>query len=189
MARTARTERQQLEEAGRTKALLKQLLFTTASDSWDFLYKALLDKLHFELFSPAEWRNLITGQKALTPYKLNWIEQAFPGARKFHDDGPWKIWLALFSPERELWALYHGGNSSIEQAILGFEKRLLTSKNQIEPDDFVEAIAWRRQKLSATPDLSGTVLPLCLIPNSALKSAPPFKSVVPKASACAGLPA
>ncbi|WP_264484080.1 hypothetical protein, partial [Pseudomonas aeruginosa] len=41
----------------------------------------------------------------------------------------------------------------------------------------------RRQKLSATPDLSGTVLPLCLIPNSALKSAPPFKSVVPKASA------
>ncbi|WP_445937435.1 hypothetical protein, partial [Pseudomonas sp.] len=43
------------------------------------------------------------------------------------------------------------------------------------------------QKLSATPDLSGTVLPLCLIPNSALKSAPPFKSVKPKASACAGL--
>ncbi|NNB34668.1 hypothetical protein HBN88_11785, partial [Pseudomonas fragi] len=40
----------------------------------------------------------------------------------------------------------------------------------------------RRQKLSATPDLSGTVLPLCLIPNSALKSAPPFKSVMPKAS-------
>ncbi|TRO23308.1 hypothetical protein EQ826_19230, partial [Ectopseudomonas mendocina] len=31
----------------------------------------------------------------------------------------------------------------------------------------------RRQKLSATPDLSGTVLPLCLIPNSALKNAPP----------------
>ncbi|MGV8241611.1 hypothetical protein ACV331_33505, partial [Pseudomonas aeruginosa] len=47
----------------------------------------------------------------------------------------------------------------------------------------------RRQKLSATPDLSGTVLPLCLIPNSALKSAPPFKSVVLKASACVGLPA
>ena len=47
----------------------------------------------------------------------------------------------------------------------------------------------RRQKLSATPDLSGTVLPLCFIPNSALKSAPPFKSVVLKASACVGLPA
>jgi hypothetical protein len=45
----------------------------------------------------------------------------------------------------------------------------------------------RPQKLSATPDLSGTVLPLCLIPNSALKSAPPFKSVKPKASASAGL--
>jgi len=45
----------------------------------------------------------------------------------------------------------------------------------------------RRQKLSATPDLSGTVLPLCLIPNSALKSAPPSKSATPKASACAGL--
>ncbi|MGE6566676.1 hypothetical protein ACQKFV_27795, partial [Pseudomonas hunanensis] len=30
----------------------------------------------------------------------------------------------------------------------------------------------RRQKLSATPDLSGTVLPLCHIPNSALKNAP-----------------
>ncbi|MGJ5776172.1 hypothetical protein ACSBR4_32260, partial [Pseudomonas aeruginosa] len=39
------------------------------------------------------------------------------------------------------------------------------------------AFPGRRQKLSATPDLSGTVLPLCLIPNSALKSAPPFKSV------------
>jgi hypothetical protein len=54
---------------------------------------------------------------------------------------------------------------------------------------FKDAYPGRRQKLSATPDLSGTVLPLCLIPNSALKSAPPFKSVVPKASACAGLPA
>ncbi|MBJ2221653.1 ATP-binding protein, partial [Pseudomonas sp. MF7453] len=41
----------------------------------------------------------------------------------------------------------------------------------------------RRRKLSATPDLSGTVLSLCLIPNSALKSAPPFKSVMPKVSA------
>ena len=47
----------------------------------------------------------------------------------------------------------------------------------------------RRRKLSATPDLSGTVLPLCLIPNLALKSAPPFKSVMPKALACARLPA
>jgi hypothetical protein len=48
---------------------------------------------------------------------------------------------------------------------------------------------WRPQKLSATPDLSGTVLPLCPIPNSASKSAPPFKLVTPRASACAGLPA
>ncbi|MBO8337094.1 hypothetical protein [Pseudomonas aeruginosa] len=45
----------------------------------------------------------------------------------------------------------------------------------------------RRQKLSATPDLSGTVLPLCHIPNSALKNAPPSKSATPRASACAGL--
>ncbi|WP_169715781.1 hypothetical protein [Pseudomonas indica] len=30
----------------------------------------------------------------------------------------------------------------------------------------------------ATPDLSGTVLPLCPIPNSALQNAPPFKSVI-----------
>ena len=36
-------------------------------------------------------------------------------------------------------------------------------------------IPWRPQKLSATPDLSGTVLPLCLTPNSALKSAPPLR--------------
>ncbi|WP_325162812.1 DUF6538 domain-containing protein [Stutzerimonas frequens] len=60
------------------------------------------------------------------------------------------------------------------------------------PGGYQEHEYWlprRRQQLSATPDLSGTVLPLCLIPNSALKSAPPFKSVVPKASACAGLPA
>ncbi|WGG19133.1 hypothetical protein N5O82_18215 [Stutzerimonas stutzeri] len=59
----------------------------------------------------------------------------------------------------------------------------------VEPDELQRLYAGRRQKLSATPDLSGTVLPLCLIPNSALKSAPPFKSVLPKASACAGLPA
>src|SRR5690606_39142549 len=45
----------------------------------------------------------------------------------------------------------------------------------------------RRQKLSATPDLSGMVLPLCVIPNSALKNAPPFKSAVRKGSACARL--
>ncbi|MFT0625011.1 hypothetical protein ACMHYQ_20360, partial [Ectopseudomonas guguanensis] len=32
---------------------------------------------------------------------------------------------------------------------------------------YAAAFSWRRQKLSATPDLSGTVLPLCLIPNSA----------------------
>ncbi|MCX2710384.1 hypothetical protein OO258_27220, partial [Pseudomonas sp. DCB_BI] len=43
--------------------------------------------------------------------------------------------------------------------------------------------AGRPRKLSATPDLSGTVLPLCPIPNSALKNAPPFKSAVPKGSA------
>ena len=47
----------------------------------------------------------------------------------------------------------------------------------------------RRQKLSATPYLSGTVLPPCLTPNSALKNAPPFKSVMPKVSVCVGLPA
>ncbi|WP_256964149.1 fimbria/pilus periplasmic chaperone [Pseudomonas aeruginosa] len=64
-------------------------------------------------------------------------------------------------------------------------------RNQASKDVMIQSWveAGRRQKLSATPDLSGTVLPLCLIPNSALKSAPPFKSVVPKASACAGLPA
>ncbi|WP_347505988.1 hypothetical protein [Pseudomonas anguilliseptica] len=53
--------------------------------------------------------------------------------------------------------------------------------------DFI-GFTGRRQKLSATPDLSDTVLPLCLIPNSALKSAPLFKSVMPKALACARLP-
>ncbi|MGH8390992.1 MAG: hypothetical protein ACRESN_02035, partial [Pseudomonas sp.] len=36
--------------------------------------------------------------------------------------------------------------------------------------------AGRRQKLSATPDLSGRVLP-CLITNSALKNAPISRSV------------
>ncbi|WP_449105294.1 AMP-binding protein [Pseudomonas mohnii] len=47
--------------------------------------------------------------------------------------------------------------------------------------------AGRPRKLSATPDLSGTVLPLCPIPNSASKSAPSFNSVKLKASACAAL--
>ncbi len=55
--------------------------------------------------------------------------------------------------------------------------------------DFSCFFVGRRQKLSATPDLSGTVLPLCLIPNSALKNAPPFKSVMLKVSVCVGLPA
>ncbi|MND90076.1 hypothetical protein D3C80_821520 [compost metagenome] len=50
-------------------------------------------------------------------------------------------------------------------------------------------IVGRPQRPSATPDLSGTVMPLCLISNSALKSAPPFKSAMPKASACVGFPA
>ncbi|MFP6361116.1 hypothetical protein VST45_09690, partial [Pseudomonas aeruginosa] len=36
-----------------------------------------------------------------------------------------------------------------------------------DPVDQIWIKAGRRQKLSATPDLSGTVLPLCLIPNSA----------------------
>ncbi|URD43843.1 hypothetical protein M6G63_06200 [Pseudomonas sp. BYT-5] len=53
--------------------------------------------------------------------------------------------------------------------------------------NFFESNGRRRQKLSATPDLSGTVLPLCHIPNSALKNAPPSKSATPRASACAGL--
>ena len=60
---------------------------------------------------------------------------------------------------------------------------------KLAPLKGIPADTGRRRKLSATPDLSGTVLSLCLIPNSALKSAPPFKSVMPKVSACAGLPA
>jgi putative transposase len=72
-------------------------------------------------------------------------------------------------------------------------KRKIYTTRQDARDDVFDYIEMfynrRRQKLSATPDLSGTVLPLCLIPNSALKSAPPFKSVMPKASACVGLPA
>lgn len=73
--------------------------------------------------------------------------------------------------------------------VMGYRYYLKKDKNDGTELFKTKLISWRRQKLSATPDLSGTVLPLCLIPNSALKSAPPFKSVVPKASACAGLPA
>ncbi|WP_256670670.1 MULTISPECIES: ATP-dependent endonuclease, partial [unclassified Pseudomonas] len=51
----------------------------------------------------------------------------------------------------------------------------------------LEGLTGRPRKLSATPDLSGTVLPLCPIPNSASKSAPSFNSVKLKASACAAL--
>lgn len=68
----------------------------------------------------------------------------------------------------------------------------LQRKYDQKGDDYkaiIKADKGRPRKLSATPDLSGTVLPLCLIPNSALKSAPPFKSVMSKASACVGLPA
>ena len=79
------------------------------------------------------------------------------------------------------------GHSPAGQQRLQDWQRLLQS--QVDQAERQQLEAGRRQKLSATPDLSGTVLPLCLIPNSALKSAPPFKSVVPKASACAGLPA
>ncbi|KZX54470.1 hypothetical protein A3710_24880 [Stutzerimonas frequens] len=76
-----------------------------------------------------------------------------------------------------------------QHKILGLIVRFVHDSHEAQDVAQEAFIKGRRQKLSATPDLSGTVLPLCLIPNSALKSAPPFKSVVPKASACAGLPA
>ncbi|WP_222938794.1 hypothetical protein, partial [Pseudomonas veronii] len=41
----------------------------------------------------------------------------------------------------------------------------------------------RPQKLSATPDLSGTVLPLCPITNSVSPNVRPFNSALPKVSA------
>src|SRR3990167_2177142 len=69
------------------------------------------------------------------------------------------------------------------------DDKFMTFRTVLSEARMDKVISGRRQKLSATPDLSGTVLPLCLIPNSALKSAPPFKSVMPKASACVGLPA
>ncbi|NNA92875.1 hypothetical protein HBO16_27085, partial [Pseudomonas gessardii] len=62
-----------------------------------------------------------------------------------------------------------------------------TPRTQYIADAFVENFdldnPGRPRKLSATPDLSGTVLPLCPIPNSASKSAPSFNSVKLKASA------
>ncbi|NNA97400.1 type VI secretion system contractile sheath small subunit, partial [Pseudomonas gessardii] len=45
------------------------------------------------------------------------------------------------------------------------------------------ALARRPQKLSATPDLSGTVLPLCPITNSVSPNVRPFNSALPKVSA------
>ncbi|WP_222938771.1 hypothetical protein, partial [Pseudomonas veronii] len=45
------------------------------------------------------------------------------------------------------------------------------------------AHARRPQKLSATPDLSGTVLPLCPITNSVSPNVRPFNSALPKVSA------
>jgi hypothetical protein len=66
----------------------------------------------------------------------------------------------------------------------------LQRKYDQKGDDYkaiIKADKGRPRKLSATPDLSGTVLPLCPIPNSASKSAPSFNSVKLKASACAAL--
>ena len=54
-----------------------------------------------------------------------------------------------------------------------YEGKDAVGTNRVNSNSLID-IAWRPQKLSATPDLSGTVLPLCLIPNSASKSAPPF---------------
>ncbi|QIH08691.1 hypothetical protein ATY02_19170 [Pseudomonas sp. BIOMIG1BAC] len=83
-------------------------------------------------------------------------------------------WLDNRYHQLEKKSKFHGMLSDIQ-----LDKRVRVTKEIINTR--------RRQKLSATPDLSGTVLPLCHIPNSALKNAPPSKSATPRASACAGL--
>ncbi|MGH8359933.1 MAG: hypothetical protein ACRESF_20805, partial [Pseudomonas sp.] len=55
------------------------------------------------------------------------------------------------------------------------EDALIELAESLENEGFV-CFTGRRQKLSATPDLSGRVLP-CLITNSALKNAPISRSV------------
>ncbi|WP_216665904.1 hypothetical protein, partial [Pseudomonas aeruginosa] len=50
---------------------------------------------------------------------------------------------------------------------LGMEKKWLATIDATLSICAIIFYTGRRQKLSATPDLSGTVLPLCLIPNSA----------------------
>lgn len=73
-----------------------------------------------------------------------------------------------------------GGFNQLRQALMdsGAKFHLSTNDNKRRP-----------QKLSATPDHTGKVLPLCPIPNSASQSAPPFKSVTLRTSVCAESPA
>jgi len=75
----------------------------------------------------------------------------------------------------------------IGKALKGFrDKAVIATKFGFDLQDG-KIVGGRPRKLSATPDLSGTVLPLCPIPNSASKSAPSFNSVKLKASASAAL--
>ncbi|QIM56522.1 hypothetical protein [Pseudomonas veronii] len=78
----------------------------------------------------------------------------------------------------ELWQTYR---------FMDLFKSVDSDEKRIEDYYLRYFLEWAAAKLSATPDLSGTVLPLCPIPNSASKSAPSFNSVKLKASACAAL--
>ncbi|WP_194498377.1 restriction endonuclease subunit S, partial [Pseudomonas aeruginosa] len=83
-----------------------------------------------------------------------------------------KIWLARFDGGRSNDVLcFEAKEDGCQEFLYNllyqdifFEFMMRTSKGAKMPRGDKEG---RRQKLSATPDLSGTVLPLCLIPNSA----------------------
>jgi len=61
-------------------------------------------------------------------------------------------------------------------------------KEEVDAHISTNAKVGRPQKLSATPDLSGTVLPLCPITNSVSPNVRPFNSALPKVSASGELP-
>ncbi|WP_238347782.1 relaxase/mobilization nuclease domain-containing protein, partial [Pseudomonas lactis] len=97
---------------------------------------------------------------------------------RFGDDPQFSDTLARLglkaAPVRDYGSIggdFHDEQSSITEKRIKKSNRVLDTRfDTFDGHGFF--YKGRRRKLSATPDLSGTVLSLCLIPNSALKSAP-----------------
>ncbi|MFT0625647.1 hypothetical protein ACMHYQ_23670, partial [Ectopseudomonas guguanensis] len=112
---------------------------------------------HNFFINAADWN------KISLPVKLNWKKAKFKKSNASSIPKNSGVYAFLISPENDslppfAFLMYIG--------ITGY-KADSPSTLRDRYMNYIKEEVGRRQKLSATPDLSGTVLPLCLIPNSA----------------------